>query len=198
MNSRPDESTGAGATSARRLRGHLFRKYAAMFVGVVCLALVAGGALDIWFSYYEQKDFLIRIQRGQAESAASKIGQFVKEIEGQMAWATPLPWSTSTFEEWRLDAVRLLRQVPAITEVAHLDAAGRERFRISRHAMDVVGSGIDYSGDPVFLEAMANRVYYGPVYFVDGSEPYMTLAIAGSGRDHGVIVGQGNRKFIWQ
>jgi signal transduction histidine kinase/CheY-like chemotaxis protein len=198
MNSRADESTEAGATSTRKLRGHLFRKYAAMFVGVVCLALVAGGALDIWFSYYEQKDFLTRIQRGQAELAASKIGQFVEEIEGQMAWATPLPWSTSTFEEWRLDAVRLLRQVPAITEVAHLDATGRERFRISRHAMDVVESRIDYSADPVFIEAMANRVYYGPVYFVDGSEPYMTLAIAGSGRDHGVIAGQVNLKFIWE
>src|SRR5207237_1930932 len=136
---------------------------------------------DIWFSYQEQRDLLVRIQRGQAEAAASKISQFITEIEGQMAWATPLPWNTSTFEEWRFDAVRLLRQVPAVTEVAQLDATGREQYRISRHAMDVIESHTDYSGDPVFVEAMANKIYYGPVYFVDGSEPYMSLAIAGNG-----------------
>jgi signal transduction histidine kinase len=198
MNSLADEPIGARATSARTLRGHLFRKYAAMFVGVVCLALVAGGVFDVWFSYQEQKDLLVRIQRGQAESAAAKITQFIKEIEGQMAWVTPLPWSTSTFEEWRLDAVRLLRQAPAITEVAQLDATGRERYRVSRQAVDVIESDTDYSGDPVFLEAMANKIYYGPLYFVEGSEPYMTLAIAGGRPEHGVIVGQVNLKFIWE
>src|SRR5437867_2056987 len=188
MNSLADEPIGARATSARTLRGHLFRKYAAMFVGVVCLALVAGGVFDVWFSYQEQKDLLVRIQRGQAESAAAKITQFIKEIEGQMAWVTPLPWNTSTFEEWRLDAVRLLRQAPAITELAQLDATGRERYRVSRQAMDAIESHIDYSGDPVFTEARANKIYYGPVYFIDGSEPYMTLAIAADRPERGVIV----------
>jgi signal transduction histidine kinase len=168
-----------------------------MFVGVVCLALVAGGVFDVWFSYQEQKDLLVRIQGVQAESAASKISQFVKEIERQMAGVTPLPWNTSTFEEWRLDATRLLRQAPAITEIAQLDATGRERYRLSRQAIDAIESNIDYSGDPVFTQAMANKIYYGPVYFVDGSEPYMTLAIAGARPEHGVFVGQVNLKFIW-
>ena len=188
---------GTGEPLPPALRGHLFRKYAAMFVAVVCLGLVAGGAIDIWFTYYEQRALLVRIQRGEAESAAARISQFVKEIEGQMAWPTLLPWSATTFDGWRFDAVRLLRQVPAVTEVAQLDAAGRELFRVSRHAMDVIASGADFSRDPVFVQAMANHVYYGPVYFIDGSEPYMTLAIAGTGRDHGVTVGKVNLKFIW-
>jgi hypothetical protein len=83
-------------------------------------------------------------------------------------------------------------------EVAQLDAAGREQFRISRHAKDVIESHVDYSRDPVFVQTMANKVYYGPVYFVEGSEPHMTIAVAGSGHDHGVIVGQVNLKFIWE
>ena len=94
--------------------------------------------------------------------------------------------------------MRLLRQVPAVTEIAQLDAAGREQFRISRHAMDVIESHVDYSRDPIFVQAMANKIYYGPVYLVEGSEPYMTIAMAGTGRDHGVIVGQVNLKFIWE
>ena len=155
---------------------------------MVALALVPNGIMDVWFSYREQKDLLFRLQREQAKSAAEKIGQFVKEIEGQMSWATQLPVATESDEEWRIDAVRLLRQAPAVTEFTHLDANGRERFRMSREAMDVIGSQSDFSHDPVFTEAKANKVYYGPVYFVHGSEPYMTIALAGARPADGVVV----------
>ena len=191
----PGIGTGGAPPHARS--GRLFRKYAAIFVGAVCLALVTNGAFEMWFSYQEQRALLIQIQHGQAESAASKIDQFVDEIETQMAWVTPLPWNAITFEEWRFDVVRMLRQAPAVTEVAQLDAAGREQFRISRYAKDAIESHVDYSRDPVFVQAMANKVYYGPVYLVEGSEPHMTIAVAGTGQDHGVIVGQVNLKFIW-
>jgi signal transduction histidine kinase/CheY-like chemotaxis protein len=199
MDSYTDEpGAGTGGIRPHARSGHLFRKYATIFVAIVCLALVTNGAFEMWFSYQELKGLLIQMQREQAESAASRISQFVEEIEAQLAWVTPVPWNAATLEEWRFDAVRLLRQVPAVTEVAQLDAAGREKFRISRHAMDVSESHVDYSQNPIFVQAMANKNYYGPVYFVDESEPYMAIAVAGSGRDHGVIVGQVNLKFIWE
>jgi signal transduction histidine kinase len=193
-----EPGTGARGASPSLLRGHIFRKYAVTFVGIVCLALVVDEAPEIWFSYHEQRALLARIEQREAQFAAEKIGQFVKEIESQLAWLTSLPWSAVSFEEWRFDAVRLLRQVPAVTEVAQLDAAGREQFRISRHAMDVIESHVDYSRDPVFVHPMANKIYYGPVYLIDGSEPHMAISVAGSGLDHGVIVGQVNLKFIWE
>lgn len=186
-----------GAVVPDLIRARLFRKYVALFLAVVSLALVPKGLLDIWFSYQEQKTLLVRIQSEQAKSAAEKIGQFVKEIEGQMAWATQLPLQAKMNNEWRFDAVRLLRLVPALTEIAQLDGSGRERYRMSRQAMDVIGSLRDFSRDPIFIEAIDNKVYYGPVYFVHQSEPYMTLAVAGAQRDFGVIVGQVNLKFIW-
>ncbi|MFL5075800.1 MAG: HAMP domain-containing histidine kinase, partial [Microvirga sp.] len=86
------------APRARGVRGRLFRKYVGLFVAVVCLALFANGVFEIWFSYQEHKAALIRIQREQAEAAAAKIGQFVKEIEGQLGWTVQLPWSASTLE----------------------------------------------------------------------------------------------------
>ena len=64
--------------------------------------------------------------------------------------------------------------------------------------MDVVGSGADFSKEPKFTEAVARKVYYGPVYFRRESEPYMTLAIAGTRRDAGVSVAEVNLKFIWE
>jgi signal transduction histidine kinase len=179
------------------LRVNLFFKYVALVFAVVLIALLTNGAFEVWFSYQEYKESLIRIQRGQAEAAAAKIGQFIHEIEAQVGWTTQLPWSASTLEQRRFDASRLLRQVPAITELSQLDATGHEQLRVSRLAMDVIGSGIDYSNDPKFTEAMAHKVYYGPVYFRRESEPYMTLALAGTIRNAGVSVAEVNLKLIW-
>jgi signal transduction histidine kinase len=108
-----------------------------------------------------------------------------------------LPWTASALEQRRFDALRLLRQVPAITELAQLDASGKEQLRVSRLAMDAVGVGTDFSKDPKFTEAVAKKIYYGPVYFRRESEPYMTLAMAGARRDAGVSVAEVNLKFIW-
>jgi signal transduction histidine kinase len=152
---------------------------------------------EIWFSYQEHKASLIRIQREQAEAAAAKISQFIKEIESQVGWTTQLPWSAGTIDQRRFDGLRLLRQVPAITELSQLDATGREQLRVSRLAMDVVASKADFSKDPKFAEAVAHKVYYGPVYFRRESEPYMTLALTGTRRDAGVSVAEVNLKLIW-
>jgi len=191
------EAHAGAAIATPKTRRRLFAKYVALFVVVVCVALLSNGTFDVFFYYQEHKASLIRIQREQAEAAAAKIGQFIKEIESQLGWTTQLPWSAGSIEQRRFDALRLLRQVPAITELAQLDATGKERLRVSRLAMDVVASGADLSSDPKFAEAVARKVYYGPVYFRRESEPYMTLAIAGTRRDAGVSVAEVNLKLIW-
>jgi signal transduction histidine kinase len=185
------------AAAGTYVGSRLFRKYVALFVAVVCVALLSNGLFEILFSYQENKRALTRIQREQAEAAAAKIGQFIKDIEGQIGWTTQLPWTASALEQRRFDALRLLRQVPAITELAQLDASGKEQLRVSRLAMDAVGVGTDFSKDPKFTEAVAHKIYYGPVYFRRESEPYMTLAMAGARRDAGVSVAEVNLKFIW-
>jgi len=179
------------------MRGRLFTKYVALFVAVVCIALVANGLFEIWFFYQEHKSSLIRIQGEQAEAASGKIGQFVKEIEAQLGWTTQLPWIGAMLEQRRIDAMRLLRQVPAITKLAQIDPSGIERLTVSRLETDVMDSYIDVSQDPKFVEAMARKTYYGPVYFRSESEPYMILALAGDRRDAGVSVAELNLKFIW-
>ena len=194
-----DQSTmvQAGAPARHKIRSRLFLKYAALFVAVVCVALVTNGLFEIWVSYRQHKDALIQVQHEQAESAATKIGQFIKEIESQVGWTTQLLWSVETIEQRRFDALRLLRQVPAITELSQVDASGKEQLRVSRLAMDVVGSGLDLSKEPKFAEAVKNKVYYGPVYFRRESEPYMTLSLAGTRRDAGVSIAEVNLKLIW-
>src|SRR5262249_20827024 len=55
-----------------KTRRRLFTKYVALFVAVVCIALVSNGVFDVFFYYQEHKVSLIRIQREQAEAAAAK------------------------------------------------------------------------------------------------------------------------------
>jgi len=188
----PTQAKGSSPT-----RATLFGKYIALFAAVVFVALLTNGAFETWFSYQEHKTSLVRIQREQAAAAATKIEQFVKGIENQVGWTTQLPWSAGSPDQRRFDGLRLLRQVPAITELALLDPDGREQLRMSRLAMTVTGSQTDYSNDPKFLEAMARKVYYGPVYFRRESEPYMTLALA-STQGSGVTVAEVNLKLIWE
>jgi signal transduction histidine kinase len=183
--------------SGPRIRSRLFAKYVALFVAVVGVALLSNGIFEVFFYYREHKAALIRIQHEQAEAAAAKISQFIKEIESQLGWTTQLPWSAGSIEQRRFDALRLLRQVPAITELAQVDSTGKERLRVSRLAMDVVDSGLDLSKDPKFTEAVAHKVYYGPVYFRRESEPYMTLSLAGTRKDAGVSIAEVNLKLIW-
>ena len=190
-------SNEPAAPEKTRARGRLFRKYVGLFLAVVCVALLTNGLSEIWFSYQEHKAALIRIQREQAEAAAAKISQFIKEIESQVGWTTQLPWSAGTIDQRRFDGLRLLRQVPAITELSQLDSSGKEQLRVSRLAMDVVASQADLSKEPKFAEAVAHKVYYGPVYFRRESEPYMTLALTGTRRDAGVSVAEVNLKLIW-
>ena len=179
------------------IRTRLFTKYVALFVAVVGVALLSNGIFEVFFYYREHKAALIRIQHEQAVAAAAKITQFIKEIESQLGWTTQLPWSAGSIQDRRFDALRLLRQVPAITELAQVDSTGKERLRVSRLAMDVLDSGIDLSKDPKFTEAVAHKVYYGPVYFRRESEPYMTLSLAGTRKDAGVSIAEVNLKLIW-
>jgi signal transduction histidine kinase len=195
MAARADRSTGK--TDKPRLRSPLFRKYVVFIVAVVCVALLINGSLDIWFSYQESMNALVRIQHRQAEDAANKVTQFVKDIEDQIGWTTQLPWSPGDLDQRRFDALRLLHQVPAITELALLDPSGHEQLHVSRLAVDVSGSNRDMSNSPEFKGAIAHKVYYGPVYFRRQSEPYMTLALAGTRRGNGVSIAEVNLKLIW-
>jgi signal transduction histidine kinase/HAMP domain-containing protein len=176
-------------------RRRLFWKYVVFFTLLVTGALLASGAIEIYFSYQENKAALAALQREKALAAAARIEGFITEIEHQMGWVTQTR-AAATLEQRRFDFFRLQRQVPAITESSYIDAAGREQVRVSRVAMDMVGGQTDLSGDPRFTEARARRLYRGPVYFRKESEPYMVIAIA-DGPGGGVTAVEVNLKFIW-
>jgi beta-lactamase regulating signal transducer with metallopeptidase domain len=133
----------------------------------------------------------------QAEHIADKLTQFIKESENQVGWTTQLPLTAGSIDQRRFDALRLLRLTPAITEWSLLDAQGKELLKVSRLAMDVVGSGSDYSKEAKFTETVAKKIYYGPVYMRRESEPYMTLGMKVGRSDAGVSIVELNLKPMW-
>ncbi|TFV75720.1 hybrid sensor histidine kinase/response regulator [Bradyrhizobium frederickii] len=177
--------------------GRLFRKYLYSILALAFAALAINTGFDVWFSYREQKQLLAATQREQAASAAIQIGQFVGQIENQIRWLSRLPPELSTNEDERLNAIRLLRLSPAIAEIAELDSRGLEQVRVSRRVADRIGSKADLSASPAFRGANESRAYYGPVYFFADTEPFMTLATRGTGRNPNVIVAEVNLRFIW-
>ena len=131
------------------MRRGLFFKYVVLFVGLVSGVLAINAALDLYFVYQDNKRAAIEVQHEKAEAAAQRLELFVREIERQIGWVAQAQWSALPVDARYFDYARLLRQVPAITELAQLDRRGREQLRVSRLNMNVVGSDADRSAEAV-------------------------------------------------
>ena len=194
-------SAGLAARIRRALRvafpRGLSRRLTVTMVLLVTVALLFNGAVNMALSYREALAAASEVQREKAQAASERVIQFFDGIETQMGWTTRAEWARATLEQRRYDFIRLLRQSPPITDVIQIDGTGKERLRYSRLEPDAVDSGQDYSADPRFNEAIAKKIWYGPVTFRRGSEPYMTLAMAHAGRNPGVTSASVNLKLIW-
>jgi len=163
----------------------------------VCGALLLSGGIGLYFSYQENKLALASLQREKAVSAAARIEQFVRQIEQQLAFAALPQLGVEGLEQRRIEFLKLLRLVPAVTDIAQIDSRGREQLAVSRLAMDVAGANKDRSQDPAFKNARPGQTWFGPVYFRKETEPYMSIAVRSGGETGPVTVAEVNLKFIW-
>jgi len=177
-------------------RGQLFRKYVVVLLVLVGGVLMASSLVELYFAYRETQRAIVRVERAKAVAAAARIEQFLKEVELQVRETTRTAsddpdasqvgpaklgfrqgLGAALAEQRELDFLRVLRNVPAVSELGHLDLAGKEQLRISRLEPDVVGSQADRSRTPAFVVARAGKTYWSPVYLKNESEPYVTLAV---------------------
>jgi len=181
----------------RKRRGRLFQKYLLLILTLVTGALLASGAISIYFTYQENKDALSTLQHEKALSAAAIIEQYIRHIEQQLAYAALPQLGAGDVELRRVEFGKLLRQVPEVTDIAQLDPSGREQIAVSRLGMDSVNSGKDRSNEPAFLNARRGQTWFSPVYFKKETEPYMTIAIRSGGDKGPVTLAEVNLKFVW-
>jgi signal transduction histidine kinase len=175
-------------------RGRLFRRYFVLILVLVSGALLVSSAIGVYFSYQENKSALASLQREKAVAAAARIESFIAQIERQLAYAALPQLGGPSSEQRRIEFFKLQRLVPAVTDVAMIDAAGRERLFVSILAMNVIESKKDRSREPAFLNAKPDKTWYGPVTFRKETEPYMQIAVRAG---NAVTVADVNLKFIW-
>jgi len=187
--------------SARVGGGRLVRRTFIIALVLVSSGLLVGGTVELYLRYKESVESIWLLQREMAQGAAFKIHQFVQEIENTMRASTQTPdiVSAGLTEAYEFELIKLLKVVPAITTVVALDSDGRERFKLSRLQMVRPEDLKDRATDQAFLQAMEDRSFFGPVYFVQESEPYARIAvpIKRFNRVIGVLIGEVNLKHIW-
>ena len=163
----------------------------------MCGALLISGGVGLYFAYEENKEALASLQREKAAGAAARIEQFVSQIEQQLAFAALPQLGAEGLEQRRIEFLKLLRVVPAVTDIAQIDPKGREQLAVSRLKMDTAGANEDRSQEPAFKNARPGQTWFGPVYFRKETEPYMSIAVRSGGESGPVTVAEVNLKFIW-
>lgn len=189
--------------SLGRRRSHLVRHYFFIFVILIGSGMIASGLLEIYFRYYESQAEISLVQGEAAKAVVSKIAQSILEIEGQMKAITlSQDIANKGFAPgYRFELKKLLSVVPAITEVAALDGKGVPHVHVSRFRTIFPDEEPDYSKAASFLQAKQGITFFGPVYFVRGSEPYMTMAVPVEqfpGSVVGALQAEVNLRYIWE
>lgn len=155
---------------------------------VTAIAFLAGGAFDLWQAWRQNEALIVGLQREKAEAAAVQLEQLVLSVRDKLAWS--MDKAAGGPEQRRIDSLRVMRQVPELVEIVHLDADGKELLRVSRFARDTAGSGADFAGDVRYLEARKHGSHVGAVYFRNGVEPHVSLAVARDGGTGGVALAE--------
>ena len=187
---------------ARQKRGRLVRDYFLISLVLISGGLITSGLVELYFRYRESSSDLVRLQQEITSGAASKIEQFVQEIERTTRGATKSRDITEKglSPEYQFELRRLLVIAPAITEAMAIDSDGIARVAVSRFTSILPqGKKID-SALPALESAKNGQSYFSPVYFYRDSEPYMTIAVPierYAGRVIGVLQAQVNLKYVW-
>lgn len=167
-----------------------------MLVAVI-VPMTASAISDAWFSYRDQRAMLNLLLALESTSAAHKIQSFLDSTKQQLGWTVQQTWTGATQSQHRFDVLRAMRQTPAIISITLVDEAGIERLHVSRVGLNREESGSDRSSDPAVVGARSAGIWYGPVTYYGGSEPYMGMAIAGNRKALGIVVAEINLKLIW-
>ncbi len=178
-------------------KGRLYRKYVIYFIVPFSATLLAIGAIGLYYFYKESRTAIVALQREKAQSAATQIEGFIRDIERQIRWIRlPPDVGCDVLERQRVEFEKLLRIFPSVSEVIWLDAVGREQIMVSRLAMNRLRGGADLFATPIFQVARSERVYFGPVDFHKGSEPFFKIAVADEHSGAGVTVVEVSLMFM--
>jgi signal transduction histidine kinase len=165
---------------------------------LIGLTLGIVGGLEMWFSYRSNLDSIRVLQEAESKTAAVRIEEHLRAIEGYIREVGGLPWSSGLFteEDRKAEFQRLLKLVPAVLEIRAIDGEGRERLYVSHTEMNSTDGGADWSKSVAFKRSRTQLVSYSPAYFRDDSAPYVSLAVRESERAPSITVAELDLRFV--
>ncbi|MGE3537847.1 MAG: ATP-binding protein [Candidatus Tectimicrobiota bacterium] len=207
----PDTSRlhDAARTRSRRAvlpatgEGRLVRRTFLLAVLLVSGGLLTSGVIEPIFRYRESVASMEVLQHEMAQSAAFKIQQYISLMThtlrtvGHLTALVPAGSPVTS----RSHLHQLLRLSPAMTTASAVDMTGRAWLTVSRVHLVPPDEVTDQAGDTAYLQARTGTPFFGEVYFVRQSEPYMRLAVPMepfAGEVRGVLMAEVNLKHIWE
>ena len=161
-----------------RFRG-LFQKYLLVLFLAVVVPLAANGVSEAWFGYRDQRarlDQLLGVQATARRRPRSRVSSTASPIS--LAGWFSFPGRDEPDERRRTDALRLLRQVPAIVSLTLVDGVGtRAPLRLADRPQPDRKPHRPLRAIQPWSAPAAARIWFGDVSYNRGSEPYLTVAI---------------------
>jgi signal transduction histidine kinase len=184
-------------------QGRLLRHTFLIAVFLVSCGLISSGALELFCRQRESVVSLRALQQEMAKGAAFKIQQYIDTLTQTLRALSQTPQlvAEGITDAYRFQLRRLLRVLPAVTAVTVVDATGQAQLRASRVALVSRDPLPTYATDEAFLRAMTGTPFFGRVYFVRQSEPYMRIAVPierFAGQVIGALIAEVNLKYIWE
>jgi signal transduction histidine kinase len=186
----------------RRKRGRLVRHYFLISLLLIAGGLISSAMLEVYFRYRESQEQIAQLERQSAAVAALKIERFIQDIVTAIRAATKSRDAAqgNISSEYRFELKRLLYLAPAITEAVALDTTGTKQAHVSRAGAVSPNTSSDFSASPGFQRALKGSPDYSPVYFVQNSEPHITITFPieqFAGTVIGVLRAEVNLKHVW-
>jgi signal transduction histidine kinase len=140
----------------------LSAKYIALFALLVGVPVIGTSVYLLYSSYQDNKRALIRLQQEKAKSVAVTIDQFFTDLTDKLS-AVPISYLSL---EARGSVLQPLLSGKHATVAFYIDRAGRQTLASP-------GGGLfspkkNFSQTPLFEQARAIGIYFGPVYAPQG------------------------------
>ena len=180
----------------------LIRSYFLVSFFLVGFGILVSGLIGIYYHLSDIRAQTSLLQQEIANSAAYKVEKFIEEIEGSMRSVTLsreiIASGLSPDIDFQLN--KLLKISAPVSEAFAADANGVIYKHVSRVRTIVMRNKQSISSTKAFEKAIKGETFYGSVFFVHESEPYMTITIPierYAGEIIGVLQAQVNLRYIW-
>ena len=177
--------------SRSKVPSSLRKRFVWVFSLLVAGVLLVSGGSSLYLSYQQSYADLLRVSQERVHSMAEKIQHDISDLEKMMALTATVNLNPKEVMKQRILEVEQLGRLPGIAEISLSDQNGLEYFRASHRPGTEVVSSLSHISPSAWLNTVKlGQSYRSPVYFVQKTKPYFTMAMAVGPEQAGITVAE--------